>query len=296
MTEQPSTRSHEPRQRLGRGLAALLGSPKIDAAQPEMSGVKQVPIEFIRTSVRNPRQDFNEADLEDLTASIRERGIIQPIIVRPLADASDAYEIVAGERRWRAAQRAEQHTVPVIVLQLNDRESLELSIIENVQRADLNALEEARGYSQLAAEFGYNHADIGRVVGKSRSHVANTLRLMALPESVRELLRAGSLTAGHARALLSVPNPEAIAEQVVTEGLTVRDVEGLNNSENATVPKAKSTRAVDPTTKDLVNRLSLALGAAVTIRSDKRKQEIRLSFNEFEQLEYVCNRLLQMEN
>jgi ParB family chromosome partitioning protein len=291
---EPTTRNHEPRQRLGRGLAALLGNPKMQAARPEISGVKQVPIEFIRTSVRNPRQDFNEADLDDLSASIRERGIIQPIIVRPLADAGDAYEIVAGERRWRAAQRAEQHSVPVIILQLTDRESLELSIVENVQRADLNALEEARGYAQLAAEFGYNHADIGRVVGKSRSHVANTLRLMALPESVRELLRAGSLTAGHARALLSVPNPEAIADHIVSDGLTVRDVEGLNSPENAPLLKAKSKRAVDPTTQDLVNRLSLALGATVSIRSDKRKHEIRLSFREFDQLEYICNKLLQL--
>ena len=291
---EPTSRSHEPRQRLGRGLAALLGNPKMEGARPEISGVKQVPIEFIRTSVRNPRQDFNEVDLEDLAASIRERGIIQPIIVRPIVDAGDAYEIVAGERRWRAAQRAEQHSVPVIVLQLTDRESLELSIVENVQRADLNALEEARGYSQLAAEFGYNHADIGRVVGKSRSHIANTLRLMALPETVRELLRAGSLTAGHARALLSVANPEAIADQIVSDGLTVRDVEGLSNPEKAPLLKEKSKRAVDPTTQDLINRLSLALGATVSIRSDKRKQEIRLSFREFEQLEYTCNKLLQV--
>ena len=266
----------------------------MEGARPEISGVKQVPIEFIRTSVRNPRQDFNEADLEDLAASIRERGIIQPIIVRPIVNAGDAYEIVAGERRWRAAQRAEQHSVPVIVLQLTDRESLEFSIVENVQRADLNALEEARGYSQLAAEFGYNHADIGRVVGKSRSHIANTLRLMALPETVRELLRAGSLTAGHARALLSVANPEAIADQIVSDGLTVRDVEGLSNPEKAPLLKEKSKRAVDPTTQDLINRLSLALGATVSIRSDKRKQEIRLSFREFEQLEYTCNKLLQV--
>jgi ParB family chromosome partitioning protein len=286
--------TREPRQRLGRGLAALLGNPKTEASRPEMAGIKQVPIEFIRTSVRNPRQDFREADLEDLAASIRERGIIQPIIVRPVANVDDAYEIVAGERRWRAAQRAEQHTVPVIVLQLTDRESLELSIVENVQRADLNALEEAGGYSQLAAEFGYNHADIGRVVGKSRSHVANTLRLMALPESVRELLRAGSLTAGHARALLSVPNPEAVADQIIANGMTVRDVEGLNSPEATASGKSKLKPALDPTTEDLVRRISLAIGATVTIRSDKRKQEIRLKFKEFEQLEYICTRLLQM--
>jgi ParB family chromosome partitioning protein len=289
-----SPRNQDTRQRLGRGLAALLGDANSNPDDQQLSqGVKQVPIEFIRSNVKNPRQNFNEADLEELAASIRERGIIQPIIVRPLAGAADSYEIVAGERRWRAAQLAERHTVPVIALQITDREALELSIVENVQRSDLNALEEARGYALLASEYGYNHTDIGRVVGKSRSHVANTLRLMALPESVREMLRTGGLTAGHARALLGVPDPKAVADQIVTRGLNVREVEKLGS--NVRLPTAKSTRkgALDPTTKDLTNRLSLALGAAVDIRDTMRAREIRIRFKDLEQLEYICSKLLQ---
>ena len=159
--------------------------------------------------LRNPRQAFDEAELEDLAASIRERGIIQPIIVRPISGTSDAYEIVAGERRWRAAQKAGQHSVPIISMEIADREALELAIIENVQRADLNPLEEAGGYGRLAADHGYSHSDIARVVGKSRSHVANTLRLTALPSHTRELLSAGAITAGHARALLSLSDPNS---------------------------------------------------------------------------------------
>ena len=287
-------RNQETRQRLGRGLAALLGDASSNAdAQQVSQGVKQVPIEFIRSNVKNPRQIFDETELDELAASIRERGIIQPIIVRPLVGVADSYEIVAGERRWRAAQRAEQHTVPVIALQITDREALELSIVENVQRSDLNALEEARGYAQLASEYGYNHTDIGRVVGKSRSHVANTLRLAALPEHVRELLAAGVLTAGHARALLSVEDPDAVADQIVTRGLNVRDVEKLGNSTKSPSAKSARKRTSDPTTKDLTNRLSLSLGAAVNIHDTKRAREIRIRFKDLEQLEYICNKLLR---
>lgn len=288
----PTPRSSESRQRLGRGLAALLGEAQPTAATDagSSSGMREAPIEFIRSNPRNPRQNFAEAELDELAASIRERGILQPIVVRPVSGVQDTYEIVAGERRWRAAQRAGKHTVPIISLTLNDREALEISIIENVQRTDLNALEEANGYAHLAAEYGYSHADIGRIVGKSRSHVANTLRLLALPESVRALLDDGSISAGHARALLTVGHPEEVAKQIVENGLTVRDVEKISGSAKPEA-KAKPKREIDPHTKDLAQRLSLALGATTSIVHSKRVKEIRIKFKEFEQLDYICNKL-----
>jgi ParB family transcriptional regulator, chromosome partitioning protein len=286
-------RNTEPRQRLGRGLAALLGDNRADAPPAsQMANVRQVPIEFVRSNSRNPRIHFDEAELEELAASIKERGIIQPIIVRPVSGAADAYEIVAGERRWRAAQRAGQHTVPIISLNIADREALELSIVENVQRADLSALEEAKGYAQLASEYGYNQSDIGRIVGKSRSHVANTLRLLALPEHTQELLRSGAISAGHARALLSLPNPDAVADRIVARGLTVRDVEKLNTVTTPPVVEPK-IRDPDPVTKSLEERLSLALGVKAAIQNSKRSREIRIKFKDFEQLEYICNKLMQ---
>ena len=271
----------------------MLGDSKADPqAAAQLPNVKQVPIEFVRSNARNPRLHFDETELEELAASIRERGIIQPIIVRPVAGAADTYEIVAGERRWRAAQRAGQHTVPIIALNIADKEALELSIVENVQRADLSALEEAKGYAQLAGEYGYSHADIGRVVGKSRSHVANTLRLLALPEHTQELVRSGAISAGHARALLALDNPDAVADRIVAKGLTVRDVEKLSSAGALPPPEVKP-RDADPATRDLEQRLSLALGVKTQIQNSKRSREIRIKYKDLEQLEYICNKLLQ---
>lgn len=289
-----SPRNPDSRQRLGRGLAALLGDAKSDVdMQDKSQGVRQIPIEFIRSNSRNPRQVFNESDLEELAASIRERGIIQPIVVRPVVDATDTFEIVAGERRWRAAQRAGLHTVPMISLQINDREALEFSIVENVQRADLSALEEAKGYAQLASDYGYSHAEIGRVIGKSRSHVANTLRLLALPEHTRDLLASGALTAGHARALLTTTDPDAVADRIVARGLSVRDVEKLSAGDSSSTTIAPAQLDSDPVTRDLENRISLSLGAQIAIQNTKRTREIRIKFRDLEQLEYICNKLLQ---
>jgi len=289
-----SPRNPDSRQRLGRGLAALLGDATSDVdMQDKSQGVRQIPIEFIRSNSRNPRQVFNESDLEELAASIRERGIIQPIVVRPVVDATDTFEIVAGERRWRAAQRAGLHTVPMISLQINDREALEFSIVENVQRADLSALEEAKGYAQLASDYGYSHAEIGRVIGKSRSHVANTLRLLALPEHTRDLLASGALTAGHARALLTTTDPDAVADRIVARGLSVRDVEKLSAGDSSSTTIAPAQLDSDPVTRDLENRISLSLGAQIAIQNTKRTREIRIKFRDLEQLEYICNKLLQ---
>ena len=288
-----AARPQEHRPRLGRGLAALLGDAGDEQSAVERArGVRKAPIEFLRPNPRNPRKTFGEDELEELTASIRERGVIQPVLVRAIPRVADAYEIIAGERRWRAAQRAGQHEIPILVLDVGDREALEIAIVENVQRADLNALEEAAGYAQLASDHGYGQADIARVVGKSRSHVANTLRLMNLPDHTRSLLASGAISAGHARALLAVSDPDAIANRVVDQGLTVRDVEKLGENAGKTQRTAgRSAPPVDPDTRALEERLGLTLGAKVTIRHSGEAGEIRIAFRNFEQLDDFCHRL-----
>ena len=218
--------AEEARPRLGRGLAALIGDAGDEAPAIERTrGQRRIPIEFLRPNPRNPRTSFREEDLADLAASIREKGIIQPVVVRTIAGVADAYEIIAGERRWRAAQLASLADIPVVIHEADDREALELAIIENVQREDLNAIEEARGYERLGADFGYSQSELAKIIGKSRSHVANTLRLLNLPEATRRLVADGAISAGHARALLSVKDPDAVARKIVSEGLTVRDIE-----------------------------------------------------------------------
>lgn len=292
------------RSRLGRGLAALIGdmaepSPPGRPPAPGRLGPRRIPIEHVRPNPRNPRRAFLEDDLEDLTASIREKGIIQPIVVRPLK-APDSFEIVAGERRWRAAQRAALHEVPVVVLELTDREALEVAIIENVQRADLNAVEEAQGYEALMAEFDYNQADLAKVIGKSRSHIANTLRLLKLPASVKVYLADGSLSAGHARALLAVPDPERIAREVVAKGLTVRDVEALGKARtdgggsNSAGSVGRGKAAPERKSADvraLEKRLADALGLSVSVEAAGEAGELRIRYASLEQLDAVCRRL-----
>src|SRR5271170_6814360 len=278
------SRPHDQRPRLGRGLAALLGTKGDDQVLIERSrGVRKAPIEFLRPNPRNPRKAFPEADLDELTTSIRERGVIQPVLVRPIPRVVDAYEIIAGERRWRAAQRAGHHEIPILVLEAGDREALEIAIIENVQRTDLNALEEANGYSRLATDHGYSHADIARIVGKSRSHIANTLRLMSLPEHTRTLVVAGAISAGHARALLAVSDPDTIAD---------REVERLGeNAGKAPRTLAKANPSRDPDTRALEEKLGLVLGTTVTIRSTGDAGHITIVYRNFEQLDTFCQRL-----
>jgi ParB family chromosome partitioning protein len=282
----------ENRPRLGRGLAALLGG-----ANPQHSetarGARQTPIEFLRPNPRNPRKRFDDAELDELSASIKERGIIQPVVVRAIPGVADAYEIIAGERRWRAAQRAGLHDIPVIVVEAGDREALEIAIVENVQRADLNALEEAAGYALLGADYGYSHGDIARVVGKSRSHVANTFRLTNLPEHTRSLLAGGQISAGHARALLAVNDPDALADRIVAEGLTVRDIERLGENSGKTARPRAGTATVDADTRALQDKLGLELGTKVTIRHSGESGEIRVAFKNLDQFEDFCRRLLQ---
>ena len=285
----------EARSRLGRGLAALIGDVGDESAALERTrSQKRVPIEFLKANPRNPRRYFAEAELEELAASIRERGIIQPILVRTLRGAIDQYEIVAGERRWRAAQRAGLHDVPVVLLEVTDREALELAIIENVQRADLNALEEANGYQALVDEFKYSQDDVARIVGKSRSHVTNTLRLMKLPDSVQTLIRDGKISAGHARALLGQPDPEAMAQAIVAQGLNVRQVEAIAQESAAKAGKVARTRqrgAKDADTIALEKRLSDALGLVVTIAHRGEGGELKIRYKSLEQLDEVIRRI-----
>lgn len=286
------------RSRLGRGLAALIGDVGDEIGAIERArGQRRVPVEFLRPSARNPRRNFVEEDLEDLTTSIRERGILQPIIVRSISGMIDAYEIIAGERRWRAAQRAELHDVPVILVEADDREALEIAIVENVQRTDLNAIEEAAGYERLIAEFGYTQNDLARVIGKSRSHVANTLRLSKLPEPVRKLVSEGAVSAGHARALLSVSDPEFMAQKIIDDGLSVRDIERIVQEEargetkSAAAP-SKPKAVKDPDTRALEKSLEEALGLSVSIgHRANGSGEVKIGYKTLEQLDALCHRL-----
>ncbi|MBB3931009.1 ParB family chromosome partitioning protein [Kaistia hirudinis] len=285
------------RRRLGRGLAALIGDVDTEAVVSERArSSRRVPTAFLRPNPRNPRRSFGEEDLADLTASVREKGIVQPILVRQVPAGSDSFEIIAGERRWRAAQRAGLHDVPVIINNVSDQEALELAIIENVQRSDLNPLEEALGYQQLIDEFAYSQTALADVIGKSRPHVANTLRLLKLPESVKDYLRDGKLTAGHARALVTVEDPAAVAARIVEGGLTVRDAEALTQQEKE--PKrgaAKPKADKDANTRALERLLSDTLGLLVTI--DHRRDgsgTLKIGYSTLEQLDAVC-RLLKRD-
>jgi ParB family chromosome partitioning protein len=293
-SEESSMTDDAARSRLGRGLAALIGDVGVETQAVERGrGPRRVPIEFIRTNPRNPRRLFSDAELEELATSIRERGIIQPIIVRP--HGADNYEIIAGERRWRAAQRAGLHEVPVVVVEVSDSEALELAIIENVQRTDLNALEEAAGYQVLATEFNHSQEEIAKIVGKSRSHVTNMLRLLHLSEPVKAYINAGKLTAGHARMLVGQPNAEAFAEEIVKRGLNVRQVEAMarkSSRRQAREVKRSGRPGKDADTEALENRLTSALGLLVTI--DHRANGggvLQIRYRTLEQLDDVVRRL-----
>jgi len=285
------------RSRLGRGLAALIGDVGNDkqlAAQQPARGQRHVPIEFIRANPHNPRRHFSDAELGELAGSIRERGIIQPIVVRTVRGTADSYEIIAGERRWRAAQRAGLHEVPIILHEATDAEALELAIIENVQRADLNPLEEAAGYQALAEAYRYTQDDIAKTVGKSRSHVANTLRLLKLPEAVKAYINVGKLTAGHARALIGLPDPEAVAHQIVARELNVRDVEAFAQQHAKAAGKTTKKReraAKDVDTLAVEKRLSDALGLAVTIETKGESGTVQIKYSDLDQLDEVIRRL-----
>lgn len=291
MTDKPT--------RLGRGLAALIGDmAAIEGARVTESsgGSKRLPVDFIIANRSNPRRSFDAEQLEELTNSIREKGVMSPLLVRP-TDDPNIFELIAGERRWRAAQKAGLHDVPVIVREVDDKEALELAIIENVQRADLNPLEEALGYGQLIEQFEYTQQDLAQVIGKSRSHVANTLRLLKLPEDVRGMVSSGTLTAGHARTLITAEDPAALARQIVDKGLSVREAEAL--SQQRDLPKRKP--AVTPAQRDadtlaLEERLADALGLSVALNHSERGGKVEIRYKTLEQLDDICLRLTGRTN
>lgn len=285
------------KRRLGRGLAALIGEmdQPVSASEtrPTINPDRTVPIEFVARSPKNPRRYFNETELQDLAGSIRQHGIVQPVVVRPVG--AERFEIIAGERRWRAAQLAGLVQIPVIVRDVDDRTALELAIVENVQRADLNPLEEALGYEQLIAEHGYTQNDLGEIIGKSRSHVANSLRLLKLPDPVRDMLAEGSLSAGHARALVSTPDPVALAKTIAQKGLSVRDAEKLaqNHIKAQQTPLPTEVReAKDSDTIALERSLSDRLGLSVSINHKGGGGQLKINYKSLDQLEEIC-RLLE---
>lgn len=286
--------------RLGRGLAALIGEDTAfalgDKEAPPPKGVREVPIEFLRANPFQPRHTFRPEDLEDLSNSIREKGILQPIVVRPVPGEESRFEIVAGERRWRAAQAAQLHQVPVIVKELSDAESLEIAIIENVQRADLNAVEEAAGYERLMQQFSYTQDQLSKLIGKSRSHVANTLRLLSLPDSVRGLIEEGKLSAGQARPLIGHEQAEAFAREIVAKGLSAREAEALTRKPDAAAasarPKSLPKPDKDADTLALEKNISDQLGLKVEISfSGDKGGEVKIAYKTLEQLDEICRRL-----
>ena len=287
----------EPRRRLGRGLDALLGAypqdPEDRAAAAELPGRRDIPVGLIDRNPRNPRREFQPEDLQELANSLRQHGMVQPIVVRTGRASTERYEIIAGERRWRAAQLAGLHEVPAVVLDVSDRQALELAIVENVQRTDLNPIEEARGYQVLIEEFGHTQGDLAATIGKSRVHVTNALRLLRLPESVLKLIESGQLTAGHGRALLSARFPERLAQTILEQNASVRDAERLAQRPDDP-PRFRPSRrpAKSADVKALERDLTEVLGVHVEVRDDgEGRGELRLSYRSLEQLDYLCRKL-----
>ncbi|MEC9347594.1 MAG: ParB/RepB/Spo0J family partition protein [Pseudomonadota bacterium] len=283
---------------LGRGLSALLGEDPADdeVALARVRGIRNLPTADLRPGKYQPRRQFDEEEMRALVLSIRRQGVLQPILVRHHPAESGAYEIIAGERRWRAAQQAQLHEVPVLIRDFDDRETLEVALVENLQRQDLNPLEEAEAYRRLADEFGHAQAEIAEAVGKSRSHVANTVRLLALPDDVKDYVRSGRLSAGAARAILTADDPAALARQAVERGLNVRELEAIRRDvdQAASTPagrKSRGSQQKDPDTQALERSMAEALGIEVDIRHKGQGGEVRLRYQTLEQLDLLCQRL-----
>ncbi|MGC1777711.1 MAG: ParB/RepB/Spo0J family partition protein [Xanthobacteraceae bacterium] len=286
------------RSRLGRGLAALIGEVDAETSTERPRGQRRVPTTSLRPNARNPRRVFSNTELDELVASLRERGIIQPILARPVRGAPDAYEIIAGERRWRAAQRAGLHEVPVVIIEATDEESLQLAIIENVQRANLNPLEEAEGYRALIRDFSHSQDDVARMVGKSRSYIANSLRLQTLPDRVREHIQSGRLDVGHARALVGHHDAERLADEIVARGFNVRQVEAMVREAGDKNGKASNQgrKSIARAEKNanlvaLEKRISDTLGLVVNIADRGRGGVLSIRYRSLDQLDEVLRRL-----
>jgi len=292
------------RTNLGRGLAALFGEESQDyASLDKVRTTKPVPIEHLHPNRFQPRRDFEPESLKSLADSIAANGILQPILVRRHSERPSEFEIVAGERRWRAAQLAKVHEIPVVIREFTDAQALEAAIVENIQRQDLSPIEEAHGYQRLLTEFSHTQEQIAQALGKSRSHIANTVRLLSLPEEVQAMVGRGELSAGHARALIGAPDPDALARRIVAEGLTVRQAERLARGEGDQAPKAgKSARpagkappvAKDPDTIALERDLTALLGLRVTIDFQGQGGSLTVHYQTLEQLDDVLHRLNQM--
>ncbi|HEX9904440.1 MAG TPA: ParB/RepB/Spo0J family partition protein [Propylenella sp.] len=290
----------ETKRRLGRGLDALLGAYPGETPEPRPAGGGEagrriVPIGLIDRNQRNPRRDFRDEDLQELAGSLRRHGIVQPIVVRPIDGAGERYEIIAGERRWRAAQLAGLHEVPVTVLDVSEREALELAIVENVQRTDLNPVEEARGYQALIEEYDYSQADLGETIGKSRVHVTNTLRLLKLPPAVLQMLEAGTLSAGHGRALLGAADPGRLAKVIAAKGLSVREAERMAQAPDD-LPRAKAkggaAKAKSADVVALEKELTNQIGMKVEIIDDgEGRGRLTVLYRSLEQLDLICRRI-----
>lgn len=273
--------------RLGMGLSALMG----ESPAPGPVAARSLPIEALEPGPFQPRGPIDPADLDELTGSIREHGILQPILARPKPGAVGAFQIVGGERRWRAAQLAGLHEVPVLIRDFDDRTAMAAALVENLQREDLNAIEEAEGYARLTEQFGLTQDALGKAVGKSRSHVANTLRLLNLSSHVRDLLRDGHLTAGHARALLTATEPEKLANQIIARGLNVRQAEALAAGRGAAVPN-HTMRTQDADTAALERTLTEALGLKVRVAASGAGGSLTIAYKNLDQLDGLV-RLLQ---
>jgi ParB family chromosome partitioning protein len=286
MNEQPRKRP----QSLGRGLSSLLGEVTQEtpvAGGSSRGSVQMIPTASIEPHPGQPRRTFDEAALAELAASIEKRGVIQPIVVRP---HGHRFQIVAGERRWRAAQRAHLHEIPAIVREFSEAETLEVALIENIQRADLNAIEEAQAYGRLAADYGHSQEELARLVNKSRSHVANLLRLLDLPDSVQQLVVSGDLTMGHARALITANDPASLAQEVVRRKLSVRDTERLAKGGSGRAPR-RTAAGPDADIAALERQLSELLGVAVTVRHAGGSGALTLNYSTLDQLDMICQRL-----
>lgn len=292
----------EARSRLGRGLASLIGDVGGEAAHVERPrNQRKVPIEFLKPNPRNPRRTFSDTELGELASSVKQHGVIQPIVVRPVKGSQDRYEIIAGERRWRAAQKAQLHEVPVVVRTMGDLDALQLGLIENLQRTDLSAIDEARGYRRLMADFTQTQEDVAKVVGKSRPHVANTLRLLELPAPVQEMVQRGELSAGQARTLIGVPDALALAKRASEEKLSVRELERLRSEAAAPPPAAggRAGKAPSPAspksadTRALERRIEEALGikADLRLRGLGEQSVLTLEIRDFDQLDSVVDKL-----
>jgi len=286
---------------LGRGLSALLADVDADAPSADSKADKSrqpdsmVSISLVRANPDQPRRDFAPQDLEDLSASIAEKGIIQPIIVRVDPNDADMYQIVAGERRWRAAQKAKLHEIPILVRELDDTEVLELAIIENIQRADLNAVEEAAGYRQLMDKFGHTQEKLAEALGKSRSHIANLLRLLNLPTDVLDHVRKGRLSSGHARALITADDPTVLASEVISKGLSVRQTEALAKASGRPPKQAKRPAEKDADTRSIEGDLSAQLSMKVSIdqANDGQSGKMTIKYKNLDQLDALMQLLSQ---